>query len=84
MNSADWWWEIHESVSQGATIVPLIGGSDKMKLKDPSNNKKARPIYLTLGNIHSSYRNKYSYLTHLVLAFRLVPRKFQQNSTFDD
>jgi len=84
MNSADWWWETQDRLPPGATIVPLICGSDETQLMDFSGDKKAWPIYLTIGNIHSSIRNKYSYLAHIVLAFLPVPPKFQRNSASDD
>jgi len=39
---------------------------------------------MTIGNIHPSIRNKYCYLAQHVPAILTVPRKFQQNSAFDD
>jgi len=84
MNSADWWWETQDRLPPGATIVPLICGSDETQLTDFSCDKKAWPIYLTIGNIHSSIWNKYSYLAQIVLAFLPVPPKFQWNSASDD
>jgi len=84
MNLADWWWETQDRLPPGATIVPLICGSDETQLTDFSGDKKAWPIYLTIGNIHSSIWNKYSYLAQIVLAFLPVPPKFQRNSASDD
>jgi len=84
MNSVDWWWETKDRLPLGAMIVPLMCGSDEMQLTDFSGDKKAWPIYLTIGNIHSSIRNEYSYLAHIVLAFLPVPHKFQWNSASDD
>ena len=84
MNPADWWWETQDRVPPGATVGPLICGSDETQLTDFSGDKKAWPIYLTIGNIHSSIRNKYSYLAHIVLAFLPVPPKFRRNSASDD
>jgi len=76
MNSADFWWETQDRLPPGATIVALICGSDKMQLTDFSGYKRAWPIYLIIGNFHSSIRNKYSYLVQIVLAFLPVPRTF--------
>jgi hypothetical protein len=84
MNSADWWWETQDGLPPGATIVPLICRLDKTQLTDFSGDKKAWLINLSIGNIHSSIRNKYSYLAQIVLAIHLVPPKYQQNSASDD
>ncbi|KAF8542359.1 hypothetical protein BDD12DRAFT_729202 [Trichophaea hybrida] len=84
MNSGDWWWETQDKLPPGATIVPLICGSDETQLTDFSGDQKAWPIYLTIGNIHSSIRNKYSYLAQVVLAFLPVPPKFRGISRSDD
>jgi hypothetical protein len=72
MNSADCWWDKQDGLSPGATIVPLIGGSAELQLTPFSGDKKAGHIYLTIGNLHSSIRNKYSYFAQIVLAFLLV------------
>jgi len=84
MNSPQWWWEKQDRHPQGATIVRLICGLDETQLMDFSGDKQAWPIYLTIGNIHSSIRNKFSYLAQIVLAFLLVLPKFQRNSAYDD
>jgi len=84
INSADWWWETQDRLPPGATIVPLICGLDEIQLVDFSGDKKTWPIYLIIANIHSSTRNKYSYLTLILLAFLPVPPKFQPNCTSDD
>ncbi|KAF8328381.1 uncharacterized protein EI90DRAFT_2926108, partial [Cantharellus anzutake] len=40
------------------TILAIILGSDKTHLTNFSGDKKMHPIYLSLGNIHKSIRNK--------------------------
>jgi len=32
MNTSGWWWDVQEQLSAGATIVPIICGSDKSYL----------------------------------------------------
>jgi hypothetical protein len=66
MNFADWWWETLDRPSLGATIVQLICGSDETQFTEFSGDLIAWPIYLTIRNIHSSIRNKYSYLMQFV------------------
>jgi len=84
MNSADWWWETKDRLPPWATIVPLICGSDETQPTDFSGDKNAWPIYLTIGNMHSSIRNEYSYLPQCVPACLPLPPKFHRNSTSDD
>ena len=84
VNLINWWWVMQDRLPLGATIVPLICGSDEMQLTYYTGDKSAWPIYLTTGNIYSFIWNKYSYLTLTVLAFRQVLSKFQRNSTFND
>lgn len=83
MNSADWCWEMKDIHSPGATMVPVIVGSDKTQLIDLSGKKQDWPTYPTIGNIYSSISNKYSYLGQIVLAFLPVPPKFHRNSASD-
>ncbi|KAF8535311.1 hypothetical protein BDD12DRAFT_752851, partial [Trichophaea hybrida] len=68
----------------GATIIPLICRSHETQLSDFSGDRSAWPIYLTIGNIHSPIRNKYSYIAHMILAFLHVPPKFREISRFDN
>ncbi|KAF8798867.1 hypothetical protein BYT27DRAFT_7121941 [Phlegmacium glaucopus] len=49
MWTADWWWNMQ--LLEGATIAPLILSSDKTQLSQFQGDKKAWPVYLTIGNI---------------------------------
>jgi hypothetical protein len=42
----------------GGTLLPVLLGSDKTHLTVFAGDKKAWPLYLSLGNIKSSFRNK--------------------------
>ncbi|THH16161.1 hypothetical protein EUX98_g9347, partial [Antrodiella citrinella] len=58
MWTADWWWKTQEKLPKGAMIAPLIIASDETKLSQFGGNKKAWPVYLTIGNIEKSVRRK--------------------------
>ena len=58
-----------------ATLVPIICASDVPFLTNFSGDKKAWPIYLTIGNILSSTRNKKSKHATVLLALLPVPLK---------
>ena len=59
----------------GATLVPIICASDVTCLKNFSGDKKAWPIYMTIGNILSSTRNSPSKHATVLLALLPVPPK---------
>ncbi|KAI6022609.1 hypothetical protein EDC04DRAFT_2869733 [Pisolithus marmoratus] len=56
MWTADWWWDMQGKLPAGTTVVPIILSSDKTSLSvfsffATSGDKKAWPVYLTIGNI---------------------------------
>jgi hypothetical protein len=80
MHTADWWWNTQSSLPRpNGTVVPLILGSDATHLTEFSGGKKAWPVYLTIGNIKSSTRNKPSSAAIVLLALLPVSA-----STLDD
>ncbi|KAF8152285.1 hypothetical protein B0H34DRAFT_111607, partial [Crassisporium funariophilum] len=56
MWTADWWWNTQNDLLKGATIAPLILSSDKTQLSQFRGDKKAWPVYLTIGNISKEIR----------------------------
>ena len=58
-------------MSDGATLVPIIYASGIIFLMNFSEDKKAWPIYITIGKIVSSTWNKA--LKHAKVLFVLVP-----------
>ncbi|RPB06930.1 hypothetical protein P167DRAFT_475874, partial [Morchella conica CCBAS932] len=71
MHTGDWWWEIQNTLPEGSTVVPIICASDGTHLTNFSRDKKAWPIYLTIGNIKSSVRTKPT--GHLFILLGLLP-----------
>ncbi|KZT51565.1 hypothetical protein CALCODRAFT_442895, partial [Calocera cornea HHB12733] len=61
MWTGNWWWRIQvrpppSALPEGATVVPLIFGSDKTLLTQMSGDRYGYPIYLTIGNIPKAIR----------------------------
>jgi hypothetical protein len=56
MNTGDWWWDTQDQLPAGATIVPVIGASDKTHLTNFSGDQHTWPLYLTIGNIRKDIR----------------------------
>jgi hypothetical protein len=50
-------------------LLPILLGSDKTHLTVFAGDKKAWPLYLSLGNIKSSFRNKPSNHTWVLVAY---------------
>ncbi|KAG0133447.1 hypothetical protein HOY82DRAFT_538187 [Tuber indicum] len=75
MHTADWSWETQDTLPDGATLVPIICGSDVTFLTNFSGDKKVWPIYMTIGNILSKTRNKASKHATILLALLAIPPK---------
>ncbi|RPB07532.1 hypothetical protein P167DRAFT_495597 [Morchella conica CCBAS932] len=67
--------EVKNTLPEGSTVVPVICASDGTHLTNFSGDKKAWPVYLTIGNITSEIRNKPSSFAFILLALLPVPRK---------
>ena len=64
----------------GSTVVPIIRLSDQTQLTNFSGDKKAWPVYLTIGNILSRTRNSPAKIPILLLALLPVPQKLTGES----
>ena len=62
-------------------MVPVICLSDQTHLTNFSGDKKAWPVYLTIGNVRSRTRNSPSKMAILLVALLLVPPKFTSKKT---
>ncbi|PVF91686.1 hypothetical protein CPB86DRAFT_719004, partial [Serendipita vermifera] len=58
MLTGEWAWQTQSKLPAGSTLIPVLLGSDKTHLTVFAGDKKAWPLYLSLGNIKSSIRNK--------------------------
>ncbi|CAG8741761.1 7144_t:CDS:2, partial [Acaulospora colombiana] len=58
MLTGEWAWRTQGTLPPGSTLVPVLLGSDKTHLTVFAGDKKAWPLYLSIGNIKSSVRNK--------------------------
>jgi len=61
-------------------VVPIIGLSDQTHLTNFSGDKKAWPVYMTIGNILSRRRSSPAKMPILLLALLPVPPKFPGES----
>jgi hypothetical protein len=73
LSSSNWWWETQAKLPNGATVLPIILGSDATQLSVLSGNAKAWPVYISIGNVSKSVR----YLGHnqslLLLGYLPIP-----------
>jgi len=67
----------------GATVVPIIGISDQTNLTNFSRDKKAWPVYLTIGDLPSARRNSLGSMAVLLLALLPIPPKLSKFSKAD-
>ncbi|EJF59254.1 hypothetical protein DICSQDRAFT_65323 [Dichomitus squalens LYAD-421 SS1] len=71
MHTGQWWWSIQETLEEqnpGATVIPVIISSDKTQLT-LFRNKTAYPVYLTIGNLPKSIRQKPGRQGQILLAY---------------
>ena len=76
MHTAGWWWETQKKFPNGATLVPLIHGSDKTPLTQLHGDVKVWPVYLTIGNLDPEIRRDVKSPGTLLLGFLPhIPKK---------
>jgi hypothetical protein len=72
LHTGDCWWTEQEKLPKGATLVPIICGSDKTLLTTMAGSQSAWPVYITIGNIPKLIRKKQS--ANAVLLLALLPK----------
>jgi len=65
-------------------VVPIIGLSDQTHLTNFSGDKKAWPVYMTIGNILSETRNTPAKMSVLLVALLPVPPRLIGESSRAD
>ncbi|KAG8824504.1 hypothetical protein FRC17_009084 [Serendipita sp. 399] len=71
--TGEWAWKTQATLKPGSTLLAVLLGSDKAHLTEYSGDKSAWPLYLSLGNIHSSVRNKPTMQCWILLAYIPIP-----------
>ncbi|QRW12470.1 plasma membrane ATPase 4 [Ceratobasidium sp. AG-Ba] len=75
IHTADWTWEMQGKIEDDfGTIIPVIISSDETKLTNFSGDKKAHPVYLTIGNIPKRLRRRTSKRGNILLGYLPVPK----------
>ncbi|KAF8441111.1 hypothetical protein BGX38DRAFT_1096925 [Terfezia claveryi] len=75
MNTASWWWDQQQLIPVSTTLVPVLLASDQTHLTNFSGDKKLWPLYMSIGNIKSSIRNKLTMNAWIPIALLLTPPK---------
>ena len=65
----NWWWETQFQLPPGATIIPVILGTDKTLMTKLRGDVNAWPIYMTIGNFSRALRRKQNLLSKILLGF---------------
>ncbi len=79
MHTAEYWLTEQAKLPRGATLVPIICGSDKTLLTTMAGNPSAWPVYLTIGNIPKVLRKKPS--ANAVLLLAILPNVPKGNNS---
>jgi hypothetical protein len=68
---------LQSSLDDGDTVVPMIFLSDTTHLTNFSGDKKAWPVYMTIGNLSTTIRMAPSYHGILLIALLPIPIKMR-------
>ncbi|QRV81454.1 plasma membrane ATPase 4 [Ceratobasidium sp. AG-Ba] len=75
IHTADWMWEMQGEIEdEFGTIIPVIISSDKTKLTNFSGDKKAHPVYITIGNLPKRLQRRTSKRANILLGYLPVPK----------
>ncbi|EGO25846.1 hypothetical protein SERLADRAFT_437568 [Serpula lacrymans var. lacrymans S7.9] len=72
-------WECQDRLPVGATLVGIIGASDKTMVTRGTGGLEMHPIFFTIGNINSQVRMKATSHAWICAGFLPIP-KFNRNS----
>jgi len=75
MYTGDWWWERQKQLPDGATIIPLLLGTDKTLLTMHHGDLSVWPIYLTIGNLDAEIRRSQLKPSTVLLGFIPIPEQ---------
>jgi len=72
-----------ETLPEWATVVPIIGMSDQTNLTSFCGDKKVLPVYMKIGNLPSTIRNRPGSMAILLLRLLPIPHKLAKSSRAD-
>ncbi|EGO18433.1 hypothetical protein SERLADRAFT_444104 [Serpula lacrymans var. lacrymans S7.9] len=72
--TAEYAWECQAELPFGATLLGMIGASDKTVVTRGTGGLEMHPIFLTLANIHSEVRMKATSHAWLCAGFLSIPK----------
>ncbi|EUC53469.1 hypothetical protein RSOL_002760 [Rhizoctonia solani AG-3 Rhs1AP] len=72
--TADWLWRTQQLIAdEFATIISCIVSSDETRLTNFAGNKRAHPVYFTIGNLPKRLRRRISKRTSVLIGYLPVP-----------
>ncbi|KAF8433157.1 hypothetical protein BGX38DRAFT_1102135 [Terfezia claveryi] len=75
LNTGSWWWDQQKQVPVGYTVVPVLLASDQTHFTNFSGDKKLWLLYMSIGYIKSTIRNKPTMNTWIPIALLPIPLK---------
>lgn len=72
--------KIDKEIGPGNFVIPIIFGSDETHLTNYSGDKAVWPLYMSIGNIPSTHRNKQTTMSWELVALLPLPPKHAQTT----
>ncbi|QRV74378.1 C2H2 zinc finger [Ceratobasidium sp. AG-Ba] len=73
--TADLMWQIQGEIEdEYGTVITIIISSDETRLTNFSGDKKAHPVYITIGNLPKRLRRRTSQRANVLLGYLPVPK----------
>ncbi|KAJ7060890.1 hypothetical protein C8F01DRAFT_988007 [Mycena amicta] len=74
VHTGDLWWELQGKIPVGHTVCPVILATDETQLSNFSGDKKAWPVYLSIGNLSMDVRRKPSLRGTVLIGYMPVSK----------
>ncbi|KAG6370379.1 hypothetical protein JVT61DRAFT_12100 [Boletus reticuloceps] len=83
--SGDWAWDevdmiAEDPMTHGATLIPIVLGSDKTTVSVATGQHDYYPLYLSIGNLHNTAHCAHKNGIKLI-AFLAMPKTTKEHST---
>jgi hypothetical protein len=67
--TGNWWWETHNKLPPGSTVVPILIAVDKTLMMMLDGDTVCWLVYMTIGNLERDVRRAYDRCGIMLIGF---------------